>query len=161
MMIRRIFAGSIVALLLSVFSIGAACDLSCAFSSMNLDCHSRQAIQGSSSSGMNMSGMNMAGMDMQETADGGEQPSVSAIAEGKGSHPSIGEMGLCERKACNNGTAVSAKTNRLVSSNFHSVPAFLGTPRTDGSSPHFRNARDDVDSSLLRGASPLHQTLRI
>ena len=43
MMIRRIFAGSIVALLLSVSSLAAACDLSCAFASMNSDCHSQQA----------------------------------------------------------------------------------------------------------------------
>ena len=88
MMIRRIFAGSIVALLLSVSSLAAACDLSCAFASMNSDCHSQQTeSQDSASGGMNMDGMAMAGMTMPEMASSEGQQAVPAISRVKSESP--------------------------------------------------------------------------
>src|SRR6266700_2390525 len=119
MMVRRIFAGSVVLLLVAVSAVAAACDLSCAFASMSSDCHARQnGVQDSPSSGMNRNGMNMPGMAMPEIAHGEDLPSVSAMAESKSGHPSVQEMGACERQACDSGSAVSAGTNRSPNSHF-------------------------------------------
>ncbi len=162
MTIRRIFAGSIVALLLSVSSFTAACDLSCAFASMNSDCHSAQTeSQDSAVGGMKMDGMEMAGMTMPETAGGEGQQAVSAAALPNVAHPSIGEMGPCEKQNCDNGSAVSAKTTRSVDSHSHSLLAVAETPRADDALTIFHDARDDVASFPIRDASPLQLSLRI
>src|SRR5271169_1386433 len=111
MMIRRIFAGSIAALLLSVTSLAAACDVSCAFASMRSDCHAKQTeSQDSAPGAKTMDGMAMAGMTMPEMANGEDQHAAPAISQSKASHPSVGEMGPCERQACDNGSAIFAKT---------------------------------------------------
>jgi hypothetical protein len=162
MIVRRIFAGSIVALLLSVSSLAAACDLSCAFASMSSDCHSEQAAaQDSAPGGMAMNGMSMAGMTMPGMAGGGGQPANSVAARANTSHPSIGEMGPCEKQNCDNGSAVSAKTTRSVDSHSHSLLAVAGTPRADGALPFFHDARDDIAHYRTLDASPLHLSLRI
>src|SRR5579864_3745334 len=110
MRIRRIFAGSIVALLLSVSPLAAACDISCAFPSISADCHSqRTESQASASGGMKMDGMAMAEMPMPEMANGqGQQPEPAATGP-NASHALIGEMGPCERQSCDNGFSVSAR----------------------------------------------------
>jgi hypothetical protein len=162
MPVRRIFAGSIVALLLSVASLTAACDLSCAFASMNSDCHSAQTeSQDSAAGSMKMAGMEMAGMTMPETAGGDGQQAVTAAALPSVAHPSIGEMGPCEKQNCDNGPAVSAKTTRSVDSHSHSFLAVAGAPRADDALTIFHDARDDVASYPIRDASPLHISLRI
>jgi len=162
MMIRRIFAGFIVALLLLVSSFTAACDLSCAFASMNSDCHSVQTeSQDSAVGGMKMDGMEMAGMTMPETAGGEGPQAVTAAALPSDAHPSIGDMGPCEKQNCDNGSAVSAKTTRSVDSHSHSLLAVAGTPRADDALTIFHGARDDVASFPVRDASPLHLSLRI
>ena len=162
MMIRRIFAGSIVALLLSVSSLAAACDVSCAFASMSSDCHSEQTkSQDSAPDGMKMDGMAMAGMTMPEMASGEDRQTVSAISRAKASHPSIGEMGPCEKQACNDSSVVSAKTGRSVDSHFHSILAVTDAPRDDGALKLFHDARDDVATHHVRDGSPLQLSLRI
>lgn len=162
MMIRRIFAGSIVALLLSVTSLAAACDVSCAFASMSSDCHAKQTgSQDSAPGGMTMDGMAMAGMTMPEMATGEVQQGVSAISRSKASHPSIGEMGPCERQACDSGSAVFAKTTRSGDSHFHSILGVAETPCADGPLTLFRDARDDIAMPHVRDGSPLHLSLRI
>jgi hypothetical protein len=162
MMVRRIFAGSIVALLLSVCTLDAACDVSCAFASMNSDCHARQAeTQDSASGAMKMDGTAMAGMTMPEMPNGKDQQSVSAVPGSKDGHPSIGEMGPCERQSCDNNSAVSAKTSRSVDSHFHSVLAVAETPHAIGAPPHFHDARNDVASSRPHNRSSLQLSLRI
>src|ERR1700683_4458294 len=121
MMIKRIFAGSIVALLLSAASLAAACDISCAFASMNSDCHSgKTEPPDSAAGGMKMDGMEMAGITMPEMAGGEGQQAVNTAALAIIAHPSIGEMGPCQKQACDNGFAVSAKTTRSVDSHSHS-----------------------------------------
>src|SRR6267154_2377275 len=63
MKMKRFFAGLIVALLLFVPSLGAACDLSCEFAQLASDCHlKREASQESGSAVMAMDGMAMDGM---------------------------------------------------------------------------------------------------
>jgi len=162
MPIRRIFAGSIVALLLSVSSLAAACDLSCAFASMNSDCHSAHAeSQDLAVGGMKMSGMEMAGMTMPEVAGGESQQTVSAATPANVAHPSIGEMGPCEKQNCDNGSAVSAKTTRSVDSHSHTLFAVAGTPRADDPLTIIHGARDDIAPFHIRDGSPLHISLRI
>ena len=164
MMIRRIFAGSIVALLLSVSSLAAACDLSCAFASMSSDCHSAQTeSQDSAVGGMKMDGMAMAGMTMPGMASRRRPTSgFCGRALQTASHPSIGEMGPCERQTCDNGSAVSAKTTRSVDSHFHSLLAVTETPRADGAlHDYFMTREMTLHRFHVRDGSPLHLSLRI
>jgi hypothetical protein len=162
MMIRRIFAGSIVALLLSVSSLAAACDLSCAFPSMRADCHSDQSEpQDSSPGSMKMDGMAMAGMTMTEMGNGASQQEVSAISRTNASHASIGEMGPCEKQSCDSDTPVSARMTRTIDSPFHSILANTETPRANCAPTLFHDARDDIAHYLPNGKSPLQLSLRI
>lgn len=159
---RRLFAGSIVALLLSVSSLAAACDLSCTFASLNSDCHSLQdEPQDSASGGMKMDGMAMPGMTMPEMSSGEDQHRLSAATHGNIGHPSIGEMGPCQRRACDNSSAVSTRTNRSVDSYFHSLLAVAESPRANHAPPLFHDAPDDVAFSCPIDGTPLQLTLRI
>jgi hypothetical protein len=162
MMIRRIIAGSIVALLLSVSSLAAACDLSCAFPSMSADCHSEQTeTQDSSSGGMKMDGMAMAGMTMPEMGRVANQQSFSANSRINASHPSIGEMGPCERQSCDSDTPVSARLTRSFDSQFHSILANPETSRANCAPTLFRDARNDIAHDRQNDGSSLHLSLRI
>jgi hypothetical protein len=162
MMFRRVFAGSIVALLLSVSSFAAACDVSCAFAAMSSDCHSQQTETRDSVVGsMKMDGMAMAGMAMPGMANGKDQQAVSAISQLKASHPSIGEMGPCERQACDSGSAVFAKTTRSGDSHFQSIFAVSETPPADRALVFIRDARDEIAMHQVRDGIPLHLSLRI
>src|SRR6266851_3680261 len=162
MMIRRIFVGSIVALLLSVSSLAAACDVSCAFASMNSDCHSDRAeSQDSTPGGMKMDGMAMDGMTMPEMASGKGQQTNFAAPRTNIAHPSIGEMGPCEKQACDDNSAVSAKTSNSIDSHFHSILVVTETPRVDGALRSFHDARDDISMYQVRDRSPLPLSLRI
>jgi hypothetical protein len=156
-MIKRIFAGSIVALLLSVASLAAACDLSCAFASMNSDCHSEKTESQNSAAG----GMDMAGMAMPDVAGGEGQQAVSAGAPGSVAHPSISEMGPCQKQACDNGFAVSAKTTRSVDSHSHSPLAVTETSRADEVPTRFHEARDGIATFHILDGSPPHLDLRL
>ena len=161
-MIKRILALSIVAILLSVSSLAAACDLSCTFASMESDCHSQKnESRNSMPDGMNMDGMAMAGMTMPEMG-GGEAPlMLSPIFQTKAGHPLIGEMGPCERETCGNSSPDSAKTSRFGDSHLDSILAITETPRADIAPPLIHDARDYVGTSPVRDRSFLHLSLRI
>lgn len=163
MILRRIFAGSMAVLVLSVSALAAACDVSCAFASMISDCHSEQTVsQDAAPGGMKMDGMAMAGMTMPEMADAQSQQSGFAILQANaGHHPTIGEMGPCERQGCDNNSAVSATSRRSGNSHFHSVLAATETPHADSALPLIRGARDAIAPDPVRDASPLHLGLRI
>jgi hypothetical protein len=162
MMIRRIFTGSIVALLLAVSSLAAACDVSCAFASMNSDCHSVQTeSQNSAHGGMKMDGMTMPGMTMPETGNGEGQQAISAAAPVNASHPSIGALGPCEKQACNDNSGVSAKTSSSIDSHFHSILVATETLLAAGALTSFHDARDDISTYQFRDRSPLPLSLRI
>jgi hypothetical protein len=161
-MIRRIFAGSVVALLVSVSALAAACDLSCAFASMNSDCPSQQtATQDSASDDVQMDGMAMTGMTMPGMAGGEDRQMDSAVTRANAGHPSICEMGPCEKQACDSGDAVSTGTNRFVNASFHFIVAITEPPAADHAPPIFHGARDDVASDHPGDASPLQLSLRI
>jgi hypothetical protein len=162
MMIRRMFAGSIAALLLSVSSFAAACDVSCSFASMSSDCHSEQTkSRDMAPGGMQMDGSSMAGMNMPGMGDGEDQPAVPGISRLKASHPSIGKMGPCEKQPCDNGAAIFAKTTRFGDSHFHSILAIAETPRADGALTLLRGARDEIATCRVHDGSSLHLRLRI
>jgi hypothetical protein len=162
MILRRILVGLILALLLSASSLGAACDLSCAFDSMNSDCHSERAEPNSSAAGsMTMAGMQMPGMTMQEMGGGQDQQAVSAITDSMPHHGSIGEMGPCERQTCDGSSAFSANTNRTVHSNFHSISAAVETPRASIAAPHLHNSWGNLASNFSGRRISLQLILRV
>jgi hypothetical protein len=157
MKIRRIFAGLIVALLLSVPPLAAACDVSCAFASMNSDCHSQQIeTQDSGSDGMNMDGMAMPKMN-----HGQGQQAGAVISRAKANHPSIGEMGICEKRPCDGDSAVSTRANRSAGSRNNFVLARIEVPRADSAPQLSHGARDDIATHHVRGTCSLVRTLRI
>lgn len=160
--VRRAFAGSIVALLLSVSPLAAACDLSCAFASMNSDCHSRQIeSQDSTSSDMKMDGMATDGMTMPEMSNNEVQQIAPAISEPNTSHPSIGEMGPCERQSCDTGSIDSAGTGRSLDLHSYSLHAVTETFRDGDALALFRGARDDIATHQVRDGIPPYPSLRI
>jgi len=161
-MIRRIFAGSIVALLLSVSSLAAACDVSCAFASMNSDCHSQQTeSQASEPGSMKMDGMAMAGMAMPEMGSGNIQQTEFAATHAEPGHPSIGEMGPCEKQTCDDNVSIIAKASCSADSHFHPLPAVADTSSVDGAPPPFHDARENVSSDIPRHPGSLPVSLRI
>jgi hypothetical protein len=162
MMTRRIFAGSIVALLLSVSPLAAACDLSCAFARADSDCHSQKVeTQDPASGDMKMDGRTMDGMAMPEMAQNKDLLAMSTISRAKANHPSIGDMGPCEKQSCDSNSAVSANTSRFFDSQLHAIPAVIETPRAGETLKLVHDARDDIATSHVRGGSSLHLTLRI
>jgi hypothetical protein len=162
MMIKRIFAVSIAAILLSVSSLAAACDLSCSFASMKSDCHSQKTESRDSMSGAKiMDGMAMAGMTMPEMAKGESQHAVSALSQANAAHPSIGEMGPCEHQSCGNSYAGSAKTSRSADSHFSSILTTTEALRTNIAPPLIHEARDDVGTNPARDGSLFHLSLRV
>ncbi|HEY2647123.1 MAG TPA: hypothetical protein VGI34_09115 [Candidatus Acidoferrales bacterium] len=162
MILRRIFACSVLALLLSATSLGAACDVSCAFASMSADCHSQQSATELDASGaIKMDGMEMAGMEMPDMdGDLGHQ-AVSTISETMRHHASIGEMGPCEKHACDSSSAVSAKTNGSSDTHFHIALAVTGTSQADYAQTLFRGARDDIASNRPHRRNSFLQNLRV
>jgi hypothetical protein len=160
LMIRRIFAAAIVTLLFSVSPLAAACDLSCAFPSIQSDCH-QSWIQKSPSDEMKMDGMAMPRMTMPNMANDESQPSVSALPEAILGHPSIGAMGPCEKQTCDNTSAISSRTSRSIDSQLHSFAAFFKTSHTSNPPSSFHGARDELATQRVPDASPLHLSLRI
>jgi hypothetical protein len=129
---------------------------------MNADCHSEQPEpQDSSSVGMKMDGMAMAGMTMPERGSSASKQAVSAISRTNASHPSIGEMGPCEKQSCDSDTPVSARMTLSIDSQFHSILADSEPPRANCAPTLFHDARDDIAHYLPSGKSPLHLSLRI
>jgi len=162
MRIKRIFAGSIVALLLSVSPLAAACDLSCAFARADSDCHLQKLkTQDPASGGMKMDGMAMDGMSMSEMAATADPRESFTISREDGNHPSIGEMGTCERHNCDSGSAVSARSRRSVASSPHVILPVTRTSRARDTRMPFHHARDNVAMHPIRGGNPLPLNLRI
>ena len=160
MLVRRIFTGSIVVILLSVSSLAAACDLSCGFVSMKSDCHAQQAEpQDSSSGGMNMNGMRMAGMTMPEMSGGDSvnQQMVSASSRTMPFHAAVVDMGTCERQSCDQAPVLAAKANHSAAAQSHAVCVDTGFPQIDS----LQNASHDARDGLARLAQVVHAPLSV
>jgi hypothetical protein len=162
MKITRIVAGSVVALLLAVTSVAAACDLSCAFALGDSDCHSGEsASQSSTDLRMAMDGMDMAGMAMPGMAYADEQASKPEVSPARAGHPSIGDMGPCERQSCDKSSFVSVKASRAGVAPLHSILVFAEIAFAGAAPELIRGARDDVAFNRPLGESPLLLSLRI
>jgi len=117
--------------------------------------------QDSPSGDMKMDGMAMDGMAMPEIAHNQDQDEGSAILGANAEHPSIGEMGSCERQSCDGDSAISAKASRPFAPQYDLVLATFEIPRADGAPPIFHGARDDIAVRHFRDKDPLHLSLRI
>jgi hypothetical protein len=162
MLFKRTCAGLIVGLLLLVSSAGAACDLSCAFAGAGSDCHSLESQrQSKTDSPMAMDGGDMAGMSMPGEMNNEARPAVSEISQTRPAHPSLGEMGLCERQSCVAPTTISAKSNRSTTSQFRLALSIAPLPSANVSLPAFHDARDDVAQPRSDCGRPRPISLRI
>ncbi len=164
MMIRRIFAGSVVAILLWASSLAAACDLSCAFVSISSDCHSEQTNhQDSTPGGMKMDGMAMTGMTMPEMSndDSINQQMVSAQSRQMPLHAAVVDMGTCERQTCDQTPVLAAKANHPAAATCDAVRALTGFPRIDSLRTASHDARDDLARLTPDVRGPLRVTLRV
>jgi hypothetical protein len=149
MKVKRTIAGSIAALLLAVTSMAAACDLSCAFAMASSDCHASESTTASAGSSDAMARMDMGGMDMSGTAMPGASesatpPSTSEMSPAKAAHPSIGDMGPCERQSCDKGSFVFVKAGRSAARGVQTAPPVLRVSLPAAGLQTFRGARDDA-----------------
>lgn len=159
MIIRRIFAGSIVALLLSVSALAAACDLSCAFASINSDCHAQQTeTQNSPSGNMKMDGMAMPEMN---AGDSMSQQTVSAPSRTMPIHAAGGDMGTCERQSCDRAPVLAVKANRPAAAKSDAVCALTGFPHIASLQTTSHGARDGLARHGQVVHSPLSVSLRV
>jgi len=143
-------------------SLGAACDLSCAFVSLTSDCHSQRAgKEVSAPAVMKMDGMAMAGMAMPEMGGSQNQQTIPAISQTNAPHSSIVDLGPCEKQACNDGSIGFAKTNGSGDSHFHLILAITETPRVNSAQTLFRGARDDIASFRPRNRNSFPLNLRV
>lgn len=103
----------------------------------------------------------MAGMSMQEMAAGDSQQTVTANSPAMAAHPSIGEMGVCEKQSCDGGSSALNIPNRNFDSHFHSALAIPEIPRAEKSLRFMHGARDGISKIHTYIASPTPTSLRI
>jgi hypothetical protein len=160
--IKRAVAGSIVMLLLAVTSMAAACDLSCAFGFADSDCHAGAEPAHDS---MDMGGMNM---DMPRmSTPGADQlqasPVASEVSQTKGAHPSIGDLGPCERQSCDGSSFVATSAGRSNVARVSLVPAIVQNLAAAVAAQILHSPRDGISrpAPYPYQGSPLPQILRI
>jgi hypothetical protein len=159
MMIRRIFAGSTVALLLSVSSLAPACDVSCAFAHANSDCHSREMKAQRSAP----ADMTMAGMTMPETSGDNSmnQQMVSAPSRPMPVHAAVMDMGTCEHQSCDQAPVLVVKANHPTAAKSYTVRALTEFALIASLQTTFHGARDDLARLGPIVHAPLSVSLRI
>ena len=158
--IRKIFAGSLVALLLCVSSLAAACDLSCGFAQFRSDCHSPQMV----ADGSSPSDMTMAGMTMPEGAGGSygiDQQVTIPAPRPMPAHAVLADMGACERQSCDQGQALTSRANHSVAAQFETISTVARFSRIDSLRASFHGARGDIAPLSPVVHSPLSVTLRL
>jgi hypothetical protein len=151
MKIRRILAGTLVALLLCVSSLAAACDLSCGFALFRSDCHSPQMAGGESDS----PDMTMAGTAMAEMA-----ADTSAIQQPVIAHGLV-DMGACARQSCDQAQALASKVNHPTPAQFETISIVAGFPSLESLRVAFHQARDGIAPISPIAYSCLDTSLRI
>jgi hypothetical protein len=162
MNIKRAVAGSVVMLLLAVTSMAAACDLSCTFAFANSACHgSGEPAQDSMASAMDMGGMDIAQMSMPGLEQEQASPSASEVSQTKAAHPSIGDMGPCERQSCDGSSFVATSAGRSNAARVSLLPAIAQNLSSVVAAQILHGARDDISRPAPYPASPLTLILRI
>jgi hypothetical protein len=158
MKIRRILAGTLVALLLCVSSLAAACDLSCGFALFRSDCHSPQMAGGESDSpDMTMAGMAMAEMAADTSAI--QQPVTARRAMPL--HAVLVDMGACAHQSCDQAQALASKVNHPTPAQFETISIVAGFPSLESLRVAFHEARDDIAPISPIAYSCLDTSLRI
>ena len=159
MKVRRIFAGSLAALLLCASSLAAACDLSCGFALFRSDCHSPQMAAEES----RPAEMTMAGMTMPEGAEAGsaDQPTVSPSPRATTAHAVLADMGACERQTCEQAQASASKINHSTAAQFETISTVAGSSHRDSLRAAFHEARDCIAPLSPAGQFLLDVSLRI
>ena len=149
--IRRILAGILVALVLCVSSVAAACDLSCGFAAFQPDCHSSMAAADSASADMTM-----AGMTMTQAAVGGpvNAPAALSAPQSMPAHAALVEMGACARQSCDQAPVLAARSNHSTATQFEKTMPLAADCLAGPRSISFHVARDDV-SAPDRALRPL------
>jgi hypothetical protein len=157
--IKRIFGGTVAALLMCVSSLSAACDLSCGFSLFRSDCHSPQMAASESSP----PDMTMAGMTMPESA--GDSPAnqqvVSSAPQRMPAHAVLVEMGACTRQSCDRAQVLASRSNHSMATQFGIISTVAGFSDLDRPQIVFHNARDDISPLNPVVHRPLDVSLRI
>ena len=159
MKIKCICAGSLVALLLFVSSLAAACDLSCGFALFRSDCHSPEMASADSGA----SDMTMAGMRMTERADENstDQQIGSSRRRGMPAHAVLADMGACERQPCDQAQALDSKAKHSTTTQFDGMSLIARFSRIDNPEVVFHDARDGIAPISPVVRSPLTVSLRI
>jgi hypothetical protein len=157
--IRRIFAVSLVGLLLFVSSMAAACDLSCGFALFRSDCHSPEmAATDSGASDMTMAGMRMAERADEDSTD---QQIASSPQQAMPAHAVLADMGACERQSCDQAQALASKANHSTTTQLDGMSTIAGSSRIDNLQGVFHDARGGIARISPVVHSPLAVTLRI
>jgi len=156
---RRIFAGSLVTLLLGMSSLAAACDLSCGFAHFRSDCHSPQMAAEDSGP----SDMTMAGMTMPEGPGGNyiAQQVIAPAPQAMPAHAVLADMGACERQSCDQGQALASRVIHSVAAQFETISTGAGFSRADSLRTSFHEARGDIAPLGPVVHSPLTVNLRV
>jgi hypothetical protein len=158
MAIRRIFAGTLAALLLCVPAIATACDLSCGFSQLASDCHSAQITgHDSASPDVAMGGMSMPNMDDDRSPDRQE---VSSAQQAMPIHGVLVDMGECTRHSCDQAQWIVSNTNQCAP-RFRVISRTPEFPSMESLRIAFHDARDDIATLSSPADGALHTNLRI
>jgi hypothetical protein len=155
--IRRIFAGSLVVLLLCVSSLAAACDLSCGFALFGSDCHSPEMAAADSGP----SDMTMDAMTMSELA--GENSTIQPMVSQQAMpvHAVLSEMGACERQSCDQGQALASKANHSAAAQFDAVSLITESADSEILRAALHESQDDISLFNPVVHSPFDVSLRI
>jgi hypothetical protein len=164
MKFRRIFTGSLTALLFCATSWASACDLSCGFESLLSNCHlSQPEARDSMPGGIKMDAA-MEGMSMAPMGDGGaeDQQSLSVASPGMVGHAAIDAMGPCGRQSCGlEITAAAGATHHPPSPSSVSLE-FAGTTKlVSGLQSLFRSPQNENFAFGTHERSPLSISLRV
>jgi hypothetical protein len=139
---RRVFASTLVALLLCVSSLAAACDLSCGFALFRSDCHSLQiAADETQRAGMTMAGMAMPEMAGQSSTN---QRLASSAPQAMPIHAVLADMGACERQSCDQTQVLASKANHTTAAQFETVSAAAGFFHVGSLQAALHEARDGI-----------------
>jgi hypothetical protein len=140
--IRGIFAVSLVALLLSVSSLAAACDLSCGFALFQSDCH----LPGMAAKDSGASDMTMAGMRMAEKAgeNSTDQQMGSSPQQAMPAHAVVADMGACERRSCDQAQALASKADHSAAAQFDTISRVAEFLSMDSLLAAFHECRNDI-----------------
>jgi hypothetical protein len=157
--IRGIFAVSLVALLLFVSSLAAACDLSCGFALFRSDCHSPEVAATVSG----VSDKTMAGMRMAEGADENsiDRQIASSPQKAMPAHALLADMGACERQSCDQTQALASKADHSTAAQFETISIDAESPCVERLQAAFHESRDDIRLFSPFVNSSLDVSLRI